>query len=213
MSEDSKGNPTKTTMLMGFLRKLSQQKQAQVLTISLEKLATRFGVDEAEVLALFNKMKNEAYKDKVLSTPYHERIILFPQCLRHPDCEAKSDKWGYHCVECGRCGIAGIKKLAEQLGYTQMFIIRGGSVIELIFEKFKPKAVIGIACDKEIFLGNLACEKHGVVTQSVPLTREGCYNTDTDFEQVERCIRAIDPSILEKCSETKEDASKKRDGD
>jgi len=92
MSEDSKGNPSKNTMLMGFLRKLSQQKQAQVLTISLEKLATRFGVDETEVLALFNQMKNEAYKDTFLSTPYHERIILFPQCLRNPDCEAEQGR-------------------------------------------------------------------------------------------------------------------------
>ena len=200
-------------MLMSFLRKLSQQKQAQVLTIGLEKLATRFGVDETEVLTLFNKMKNEAYRDNFLSTPYHERIIFFPQCLRHPDCEAMSDEWGYTCVDCGRCGISKIKEIAEELGYAKVFIIRGGSVVELIFKEFNPKTVIGIACNKEVFLGNLVCEKHGVVTQSVFLTREGCYNTDVNFKQVEKCVRAIDPSIFEKRSETKEEAFKKRDAD
>jgi hypothetical protein len=205
MSEDIKENPTKNTMLMNLLRNLSKQKQAQILAVSLEKLATRFGVDEAEVLDLFNNVKNEAYRETFLSTPYHERIILFPQCLRHPDCKAKSDKWGFHCEECGQCGISKIKRLAEELGYAQVFIIRGGSVIELIFEKFNPKAVVGIACNKEIFLGNLLCEKYGVVTQSVPLSREGCYNTDVDFKQVETCIRAIDPSVLQKRSETKEE--------
>ncbi|MFX1466309.1 MAG: DUF116 domain-containing protein [Promethearchaeota archaeon] len=201
MSEDSKGNSSKNTLLMGFLRRLSKQKEAQVLTISLEKLATRFGVDETEVLGLFNQMKNEAYKDTFLSTPFQERIILFPQCLRHPDCEAKSDKWGHHCVDCGRCGISRIKQLADELGYAKVFIIRGGSIIEEIFEKFNPKAVIGVACNKEIFLGNLVCEKHGVVTQSVFLTREGCYNTDVNFKHVENCVRAIDPSVLQKRSE------------
>jgi len=205
MREDSKGKPSKNTIIMGFLRKLSQQKQAQVLTISLEKLATRFGVDETEVLALFNQMKNEAYKETFLSTPYHERIILFPQCLRNPDCEAKSDKWGHHCVDCGRCGISRIKTLAEELGYAKVFIVRGGSVIELIFKAFKAtiKAVIGVACNKEVFLGNLVCEKHGVVTQSVFLTREGCYNTDVNFKQVEKCVQAIDSSIFEKHNKQK----------
>ncbi|MFX1519526.1 MAG: DUF116 domain-containing protein [Promethearchaeota archaeon] len=207
MSEDSKGKPSKNTMLMSFLRKLSQQKQAQAITISLEKLASRFGVDETEVLALFNQIKNEAYRDIFLSIPYSERIILFPQCLRHPDCEAKSDKWGYTCAECGRCGIARVKKLAGELGYSKYFIIRGGSIIEEIFEKYRPKAVVGIACNKEIFLGNLVCEKYGVITQSVCLTREGCYNTDADFNQVEKCVRAIDSSFLQKLTEKKEESS------
>ena len=211
MSEDSKGNPSKNTILMGFLRKLSQQKQAQVLTISLEKLATRFGVDETEILALFNQMKNEAYKDTFLSTPYNERIILFPQCLRNPDCEAKQDEWGYKCVDCGRCGISRIKNLAKELGYAALFIVRGGSVIEKIFAEFNPKAVIGVACNKEVFLGNLVCEKHGVVTQSVLLTKEGCYNTDVNFKQVEKCVKAIDSSILEEHNETKEETHRKKD--
>ena len=209
MSKDSKGNPSKNTIIMGFLRRLSKQKEAQVLTISLEKLATRFGVDETEVLGLFNQMKNEAYKDTFLATPYNERIILFPQCLRHPDCEANQDEWGYKCVDCGRCGISRIKNLAEELGYgnsTQgVFIVRGGSVIELIFEAFNPKAVIGVACNKEVFLGNLVCEKHGVVTQSIFLTREGCYNTDVNFKQVEKFVQAIESSISEEHNETKEE--------
>jgi hypothetical protein len=206
MSEDSKGNPSKNTIIMGFLRRLSKQKEAQVLAISLEKLATRFGVDETEVLGLFNQMKNEAYKDTFLSTPYHERIILFPQCLRHPDCEAKQDEWGYKCVDCGRCGISKITNLAEELGYAKVFIVRGGSVIELIFKEFNPKAVIGVACNKEVF-----CEKHGVVTQSVFLTREGCYNTDVNFKQVEKCVQAIDSSILKEHNETKEETHRKED--
>ncbi len=151
-------------------------------------------------------MKNDAYKDTFLSTPYSERIILFPQCLRHPDCEANQDQWGYKCVDCGRCGISRIKKLAEELGYAKMFIVRGGSVIELIFKEFKKvvKAVIGIACNKEVFLGNLVCEKHGIVTQSVFLTREGCYNTDVNFKQVENCVKAFDSFKEKRISEKDE---------
>ena len=206
MSMDSKGNPGKKTLLMSILRNISKQKQTRVLTIQFEKLATRFGVDESEVLTLFNQMKNDAYRQTFLSTPYRNRIILFPQCLRHPDCEAKSDKWGHHCVDCGRCGISRIKKLADGLGYAKVFIIRGGSIIVEIFEKFRPKAVIGIACDKEIFLGNLVTEKYDVVSQGVILTKEGCYNTEVNWKQVEKCIRSINPSTDKESTEKEADA-------
>ncbi|MFA5771806.1 MAG: DUF116 domain-containing protein [Thermoplasmata archaeon] len=133
---------------------------------------------------LFMLIKNDLNRNGFLKTPYSERALFLPQCLRNADrCTAKMDGVGYVCKHCGACPISNVKRFAEELGYS-VFVVPGGSMVFKIITATKPKAVVGVACDFE--LGE-ACEKLtslNIFYQGVPLLKDGCKNTVVDVEKL-----------------------------
>ncbi|RLE49971.1 MAG: DUF116 domain-containing protein [Candidatus Methanomethylicota archaeon] len=174
----------KESMLMKAIKRISKLKFSGLILEKLEQLAVKLGVDERELLRIYVEIKNAAYRVKYALTPYAERILLLPQCLRNPDCPAKLGEFGYECIDCGKCMIGKIVKYAKELGYKGTYIIPGGSVITKIFEKVKPKACLGVACLKELVLGSFLCEKFGVIGQGIPLLKDGCINTTVNWREV-----------------------------
>ena len=46
-----------------------------------------------------------------------------------------------------------------------------------IIDHSHPRAVVGIACEKEALLGGVLLEKLGIVGRAILLLRDGCVNT------------------------------------
>ena len=121
--------------------------------------------------------------------PFSERIILLPQCLRNVErCKAKEVGNRYECQECGACKIAQIIQNAKKLGYKGIYILKGGSALSAMIEKTCPKAILGVACYYEGLIGMTACEKRGIPVQFVPLTKDGCANTDLNLADLQNLI-------------------------
>lgn len=167
-------NRRKGRSIMRVIGKLAKSKVSEIMIGKLERIAAKMGVDEKELFQLYVDTKNKASKSEFAATPYTERILFLPQCLRSKDCPAELTELGYVCQGCGRCGIEGVIREAKRLGYKDVFILPGGSVVEKILVKEKPTACLGVACLKELMLGSFACEKFGVAAQGVPLLRDGC---------------------------------------
>lgn len=169
--------------LIRVLGKLSQSRVTGQTPTELKQLLDS-DVIEPDLLRLYVLSKNKVNKSAFALTPYADRVLLLPQCLRASGCQAPLDVNGYHCVSCGRCIIKEVKEEAEALGY-KVFILPGGSIVEKIFDSTKPKACLGVACLKELVLGCLVSERKNVIPYAVPLTREGCLNTDVDIDELE----------------------------
>ena len=182
--------------LLRILRRLALSEPSPRIIESLEKLAIRMNIDEKEVMRIYIEMKNKMHVEQFRSSPYSSRILLLPQCLRSRECPAKLTEYGYLCQECGRCRIPEITKLAKSLGY-KVFIVPGGSMVEKILRTFKPKAVLGVACEKELVLGSIVCEKAGIPGQGVCLLRDGCVETDVDWRKVKGMILLRRDSLSE----------------
>jgi len=169
---------------MRVIEKLAESKLSGVAIQKLEQFAAKMGVDEKEFFQLYVKTKNSASREKFASTPYSERILLLPQCLRSRECPAELGEYGYECQECGKCELKKIIHLTKTLGYKGTFILPGGSIAKKILLETKPKASLGVACFKELVLGSFLCEKLGVVGQGVALLRDGCVNTLADWKSL-----------------------------
>jgi hypothetical protein len=129
--------------------------------------------------------KNRQHARDFAGTPYAQRVIFVPQCMRNIEkCRAKEEGGYYICAECGFCKIAPISKKAKELGYKALFILKGGRIIEKIMKDLKPRAVLGIACFYEGAEGMKICEKNSVIVQFVPLTKDGCVATDVNLDEV-----------------------------
>ncbi|PVX26196.1 MAG: hypothetical protein CW716_06535 [Candidatus Bathyarchaeum sp.] len=175
--------------IMRVVKKIAKTKLSSLAIHKLEQLANKVGVEEKELFELYVEAKNRAQLDSFASTPYNERIVLLPQCLRAKDCPAEIGKYGYECKQCGKCSIANIIKTTKQLGYKGTFVMPGGSLAKTIMVDLKPKASLGVACSKELVMGSYLCEKVGVIGQGVQLLKDGCINTVVDLKTLKEALK------------------------
>lgn len=135
-----------------------------------------FGVEEDIVSRMVIEIRNILYRDRFERTPYDQRAMFIPQCLRSPSCPAPLTPEGIRCLNCGKCGIGGIKEEAESLGY-QVFISPGSSLVKRMVKKYRPKAVLGVGCPMEVKEGTAKMASYGLPVQGVLLERDGCVDT------------------------------------
>ena len=128
-----------------------------------------------------NKVYSRTYK----KTPYSKRAIFLPGCLRHVDCPARLGPEGIECKKCGKCGIADYIKEMEKYG-MKIFVVPGSSVIKRMLKKYRPKGVLGVGCFIEVQEGMKMVGSIGLSPQCVVLKRDGCVNTDVDWEDVKK---------------------------
>ncbi|MCX8191491.1 MAG: DUF116 domain-containing protein, partial [Nitrososphaerales archaeon] len=83
--------------LVRFLRKVAKTKLVSQTISELERFAATLNIDEREIIMLYLESKNTKHKDRFASTPYQNRVLLLPQCLRSKECKAELDQYGYEC--------------------------------------------------------------------------------------------------------------------
>ncbi len=178
----------KETSAMILIEKLAQLKIGAIALTKIEKIAAKIGIDETKLLELYIKAKNAVSKTMFAKTPFQRRILFLPQCLRSKDCPASLSESGYICKRCGRCGIHRIVSKALELGYKGAFILSGGSMAGHILKQERPSACIGIACLKELVLGSFVCEKFGTISHCIALSRDGCVETEVNWNTVDNAL-------------------------
>ncbi len=119
-----------------------------------------------------------------------ELLLLLPHCLKQTACGRNVLHDLNECARCGRCPLASLLDLKDRHG-VRLHIARGGR--EAIAEARRPeiKAILSIACEKELAAGILAVWPKKVV--AIPNTRpEGiCKNTSVDVAQVEGAVQKL----------------------
>ena len=181
-------NESENSSIMRVVKKLSKTKLSSLALHKLEQLATKVGVEEQELFQLYVEAKNRSLIESFAATPYNQRVVLLPQCLRAKDCPAEIGKYGYECQQCGRCSVAKIMQLTKDLGYKGTFIMPGGSLAKKVLLELKPKASLGVACYKELVMGSYLCEKVGVIGQGVELLKDGCINTIVNIKALKEAL-------------------------
>ncbi|HII01067.1 TPA: DUF116 domain-containing protein [Methanosarcinaceae archaeon] len=118
------------------------------------------------------------------------RVVLLPQCMRHPNCKARCDPLhGYECKRCGLCDISKICEAGDKYNF-EVFVIPGGSFVKKIFKKYGPKACLGVACYNE--LAEDMQEVSFVPVQGVLLLKDGCFNTEANVDEIIRRMEMCD---------------------
>ena len=126
-----------------------------------------------------------------------QRILLLPHCLRPSQtCPGKYSKRGLECPEdCAEdCTIGRLRRVALSLGYKGVCIAPGGRLAMNYVKENSPKAIVAVACQKELEEGI-----HGVRELSendklappiviIPLVKDGCVDTEVDEEQALKMI-------------------------
>ncbi|MFP4002026.1 MAG: DUF116 domain-containing protein [Thermoplasmata archaeon] len=156
----------------------------------LKSFLYKIDIDEETYDRAYVQIKNNAMEDKVSRVNFEDRMVLLPQCLRHPDeCESELGEWGYECNRCSRCDIDKIISISEELGYGAVYTVPGGSMAKKLLKEKDFKAVVAVACHSELVEGFEAAHVFNIPAQGIPLSREGCVGTEVDVDKVEEKLR------------------------
>lgn len=163
----------------------------------LKRLLRTFGFNDRMVDEIGIEIRNRTYEREFTRSDPQKRILVFPQCLRSPECPAPLTRYGIMCRECGRCVISTLKKKAESLGY-RVYIVPGGSFVKRIIKKDEPSGSLGVACGYELNYSMMEVSSVCPVA-GVPLLKDGCYCTEVDDELVtEKMLLGIEGEEGEK---------------
>lgn len=114
-------------------------------------------------------------------------LILLPHCIQKADCEYKVTTDVDNCRRCGRCTIDGLLKLKEKYG-CHIAVATGGTLARKVVKEFRPKAIVAVACERDLASGIQDTYPMPVVGV-LNIRPEGpCVNTLVDVDEVEKAI-------------------------
>ena len=146
------------------------------------------GYDKKTIRNAYAQLNNHL----ILSNAYHfngeDIMILTPHCLQKSTCSLRVTQNPDLCKRCGQCNVDDLVGLKEKYG-IKLAIATGGTLARRKIMELKPKAIIAVACERDLISG-LQDVKDLPVLAIVNRRPEGpCVNTEMDIEQVEKGIR------------------------
>jgi hypothetical protein len=114
-------------------------------------------------------------------------LLLFPSCLQYSECPEAIRADLANCKRCGRCGVKDLLELAEEYG-TQVAVATGGRLALQRVKAEDVKAVVAVACEKELQEGMKGAFPKPVLGV-VNLRPHGpCKDTEVDVDEVRGAI-------------------------
>lgn len=177
-------------------------------------------------LKIIVRAGNRYYRRAFAATPFDQRILFVPFCLRPRDCPAPVDpEMGMLCTGgCPGCELGELRGEALALGYQQVYVVPSSRMLkdpairpssQFIKDKLKehsPQAALGVVCAWHLRKrlipkfnvgrkGFAAGDGVSSVLQGVLLTGRNCKSATVDWNRLRR--------LLHLCESPLDQASKK----
>ena len=146
-----------------------------------------FGFQRRRIERSFIAVSNQIIHQRHIRVPADRLLVVTPHCLQLDTCPHKITRDPQNCQRCGGCDIGSLVSLADEMGF-HFFVVTGGTLARQTVKKLRPKAVLAIACERDLTSG---------IQDVYPLPAVGvlnsrpngpCYNTHIDIEQVRKAI-------------------------
>ena len=147
-----------------------------------------FHIAKERVEQSFIEVNNSLVRAQAQSKLRAEQIlVLAPHCLQLADCGHRITTDIHNCQRCGACTVADLLAVEEEYG-VQVAVVTGGSLARKIVQKSQPRAIVAIACERDLTSG--IQDIHPLPTIGVLNERpQGpCFNTQVDIERVKEGI-------------------------
>ncbi|MBQ1469883.1 DUF116 domain-containing protein [Schwartzia succinivorans] len=150
-----------------------------------------FGFDRRKIECSFVAVSNQIIHHQHIKVRPEELLVVTPHCLQLASCPHKITRDPMaNCKRCGQCDIGALVTLAEEMGF-HFFVVTGGTLARQTVKKIRPKAVLAIACERDLTSG---------IQDVYPLPAVGvmnirpngpCYNTHVDINMVRSEIESM----------------------
>jgi len=142
------------------------------------------------------EINNAVWERQFAAVPFARRLLLLPQCLRHPiSCCGKYANGELQCALCGACQLANWTKKARDLGYRVLIAEGTPAVLQMILDE-DCDALLGVACLEVMEKTFDHVRRLGVPHLAVPLLRIGCQNTLCDEDRLRFYLSLSQPASV-----------------
>ena len=165
-------------------------KIASILFHPVTFVASRIGIPKNEIRKIFVKLNNTYIYSNKYDFNVDDILILIPHCIQKNSCKLKVTNQIENCAKCGLCNVSDLVKLKERFG-VNVFIATGGTLARKIIIENKPKAVIAVACERDLTSG-IQDMKHIPVLGVFNKRPNGpCFDTFLNIHEVEDAIKFL----------------------
>ena len=149
-----------------------------------------FGISRRQLEGSFIAVSNLIFIKCGIKVKADRLLVLVPHCLQLATCPHKITRDPNNCKRCGGCNIGDLMKLSDELGF-HFLVATGGTLARQFVKQTRPKAVLAIACERDLMSG---------IQDVYPLPAVGvlnirpngpCYNTRVDINDVKRMLEKI----------------------
>jgi hypothetical protein len=119
-----------------------------------------------------------------------ELLLLIPHCLQLQSCERNVRGDIDNCARCGKCPIDGILALRDRYG-IRVELVSGGRKAVAAAKSKQIRAVVAVACSKELAAGLKAVFPKATLAITNELPEGPCVNTTVDLDRVEHEVRKL----------------------
>ena len=145
------------------------------------------GIEKNELRKIFVKLNNKYIYSNEYNLEAKDILILIPHCIQKHTCKLKVTTKIETCASCGLCNIGDLLRLKEKTN-VNIFVATGGTLARKIILENKPKAVIAVACERDLTSG--VQDVKGIPVLGVFNKRPNgpCIDTIIDIDEVEKAI-------------------------
>ena len=117
-----------------------------------------------------------------------ELLVLFSRCLQRSACERKLDETLQNCARCGQCAVCRFLEIRDKYG-VQVFMAVGGRQAAARAGAPGVKAIVAVACRKELRAGVFASLRKAVLARTIAWPVGPCKDTTVRMDEVEEAVR------------------------
>lgn len=144
-------------------------------------------INKESIERSFIEVSNQLVKRSGMAIPPDRILILTPHCIQLDSCPHKITRDVNNCKQCGGCPVGALLALSQEHG-VHFAVATGGTFARQIVKNIRPKAILAIACERDLTSG---------IQDVFPLPVIGvlnrrpfgpCFNTQIDVKKVEEAI-------------------------
>ncbi len=146
-----------------------------------------FNIDINIIRRVYIKLNNLYVLAKDIRVNTEQILILLPHCLQNSKCKHKITNDIGNCKMCGKCDISSILKLSNKKN-IRVVVATGGTLARKWVKEFKPKAIIAIACERDLASGIYDMKSIPVLGVFNQRPEGPCFNTRVIIKKIEEAI-------------------------
>jgi uncharacterized protein len=133
------------------------------------------------------RLNNWVTRRRRVRVPPGHLLLLLPHCLQRSRCEQNVVHNVDQCRRCGQCDLAALLKLRDEFGLL-CSLASGGRQALAYVRRADVKAVVAVACEKELLDGIRAAFPKPVLAVPNKTPHGPCHDTVVDLQGVREAL-------------------------
>ncbi len=117
-------------------------------------------------------------------------LVLAPHCMQEAGCPHRITHDLDNCRQCGRCQVGQLVQMQKENGF-QLAVVTGGTGARQVVENFKPRAIVAVACERDLMSGIRDVFPRPVLGVINIRPHGPCFNTEVDWIELENAIKTL----------------------